>query len=432
MRIAIITPWPQERSGIADYSYDLTKGLTALGCDIEVFTTCKSPLKLGNMPIHNSSPSDWDLSNFDVRVFHFGNNLEFHQHMLKLLQRFGGVVHLHDFVIHHLMAGLAQVENGWEWYFEHLSLYYGEEFSLSVKNDWESGVYVWEGDSVLNVPMNDEVVETAQAIITHSKFAKIKIQEKKHFKPIAHIEQVYDMPEVPSQTSENFVFGVFGHVQPNKCIEQLLDALTLVSPRKEKFEVRIVGKIADEAYYGLLKSKLRQINEYVELTVLGYVEDDQFLIELNSADMIIALRNPTMGETSAIAMRSLQLGTPLIVNDIGWYSELPDFVHKVAVGSDGVPKLAEIIQKFVDDRSLLKDIGTESLAYAESNLGFNKVCQQYLDVLFNIAHMEDNKADTFERNLATKLYELGLIKESEHKPHRTFIYEKLTPFFNGD
>ena len=36
-----------------------------------------------------------------------------------------------------------------------------------------------------------------------------------------------------------------------------------------------------------------------------------------------------MGETSAVASKALQIGTPLIVSNCGWYKELPQFVLKV-------------------------------------------------------------------------------------------------------
>jgi glycosyltransferase involved in cell wall biosynthesis len=38
-----------------------------------------------------------------------------------------------------------------------------------------------------------------------------------------------------------------------------------------------------------------------------------------------------MGETSAVVIRALSVGTPLIVSDVGWFSELPgDVALKVA------------------------------------------------------------------------------------------------------
>ncbi len=214
---------------------------------------------------------------------------------------------------------------------------------------------------------------------------------------------------------------------------KLLDALTKIDPQGSKFEVRVAGKVADTEYYEKLLNKLESIKEYVTLSVLGYLEESEFLSEINSSDVVIALRNPTMGETSAIAMRAMQLGKPLVVTDVGWYSELPEFVCKVDSSDNGTAMLTGFIQEFVEDKDKLSHLQRTMLDYSSKNLSFNNVCAKYLDVLYTIRKPEFlsvSKGST--ELLACKLFELGLIKELEHKPHRTFIYEKLTPFFNGD
>jgi glycosyltransferase involved in cell wall biosynthesis len=59
----------------------------------------------------------------------------------------------------------------------------------------------------------------------------------------------------------------------------------------------------------------------------GFVHDLQtFMDWLGATDIVLSLRYPTMGETSAIALRALAAGRPLVVFDHGWYSELPDAV----------------------------------------------------------------------------------------------------------
>ena len=54
-----------------------------------------------------------------------------------------------------------------------------------------------------------------------------------------------------------------------------------------------------------------------------------------ACDACVLLRAPTMGETSGSAIRTLSLGKPLVVSDVGWFAELPDDVAlKVPVGGD--------------------------------------------------------------------------------------------------
>ena len=45
-----------------------------------------------------------------------------------------------------------------------------------------------------------------------------------------------------------------------------------------------------------------------------------------ACDVCVNLRFPTMGETSGSVIRVLSLGKPVVVSDVGWFSELPDGV----------------------------------------------------------------------------------------------------------
>ena len=43
-----------------------------------------------------------------------------------------------------------------------------------------------------------------------------------------------------------------------------------------------------------------------------------------ACDVVVSLRSPTMGETSGTVVRALSPARPLVVSDVGWFSELPD------------------------------------------------------------------------------------------------------------
>src|SRR5438034_9598778 len=58
----------------------------------------------------------------------------------------------------------------------------------------------------------------------------------------------------------------------------------------------------------------------------GYVDEARLWSLMAACDAVVSLRAPTMGETSGTAIRALALGKPLVVSDVGWFSELPDGV----------------------------------------------------------------------------------------------------------
>jgi hypothetical protein len=45
------------------------------------------------------------LKTYDVIVYNMGNNAEFHAGIYEVMQRYPGIIILHDYVLHHFFAG---------------------------------------------------------------------------------------------------------------------------------------------------------------------------------------------------------------------------------------------------------------------------------------------------------------------------------------
>src|SRR5919204_5828772 len=90
MRVAYYSPLPPSRSGIADYSALL---LPALRERIDVVVA--EPKRGRRAP------------QADVALYHVGNDPEAHGWIVEELRERPGVVALHEFVLHHLVAGLT-------------------------------------------------------------------------------------------------------------------------------------------------------------------------------------------------------------------------------------------------------------------------------------------------------------------------------------
>ena len=88
MKVAYYSPMPPERSGIADYSAHL---LPALRERLDVVVAQR----------RRRAPKA------DLALYHVGNNPDAHGWIVDALRKRPGVVVLHDFVLHHLVAGLT-------------------------------------------------------------------------------------------------------------------------------------------------------------------------------------------------------------------------------------------------------------------------------------------------------------------------------------
>jgi glycosyltransferase involved in cell wall biosynthesis len=100
------------------------------------------------------------------------------------------------------------------------------------------------------------------------------------------------------------------------------------------------------------------------------------------ADVVVNLRHPTMGETSGTVIRSLSLGKPLVVSDVGWFSELPGSVAvKVPVDDHEVETLAAALELLVTRPDVRGEMGGAAAELARREHELGRVAELYAAVL---------------------------------------------------
>jgi glycosyltransferase involved in cell wall biosynthesis len=115
---------------------------------------------------------------------------------------------------------------------------------------------------------------------------------------------------------------------------------------------------------------------------LEYQEEKRLWQLLADCDVCVSLRWPTMGETSGMAIRALSLGRPLVVSDVGWFSELPDSAAaKVPVDEFEVETLAAVLQLLAEDEGLRMRMGAAGSEYARREHDLDRVADLYVAAL---------------------------------------------------
>jgi glycosyltransferase involved in cell wall biosynthesis len=98
-----------------------------------------------------------------------------------------------------------------------------------------------------------------------------------------------------------------------------------------------------------------------------------------ACDVLVNLRYPTMGETSGSVIRALALGQPLLVSDVGWFSELPDdAVLKVPVDDYEVATIEAALTVAAEHGATL---GAAARAYVERVHALPNVADAYARAL---------------------------------------------------
>jgi glycosyltransferase involved in cell wall biosynthesis len=328
VKVAYYSPFPPERTGIADYSALL---LPALGERLEIVV-----------------PKRGKRAHADLGVYHIGNNPEFHGWIVDALRREPGVVVLHDFVLHHLVAGLTLARkdvNGYLRAMEREAGLPGRLLALGVVDGCLPPLWSTRPE---DFPLAGEILELAAGLIVHSQHVADRARASGFTGPIWRIPMpVWPAPSVaPARIEGDPVIGSVGFLNANKRIPQLLEAFLVLRERHPGARLLLVGPEAP----GLeLERRIAAIGLEAAVERHGYVDEDSLWSLIAACDALVSLRWPTMGETSAGVIRVLSLGKPLVVSDVDAFRELPDeAVLKVKPDEREVESLAAALLVLAD------------------------------------------------------------------------------------
>ena len=124
-----------------------------------------------------------------------------------------------------------------------------------------------------------------------------------------------------------------------------------------------------------------------------------------ACDVLVNLRSPTMGETSGAVIRGLSLGKPMLVSDVGWFSELPDDVAlKIPVDDVEVPMIAGALELAADHAA---ELGAAAQAYVQREHDLDRVADAYTRAL-EAAAGGDAVTDAVLWRIAEAAAEVGL------------------------
>jgi glycosyltransferase involved in cell wall biosynthesis len=398
VRIAYFSPLAPDRSGIADYSALL---LPALRERIDV----KVVRRGARRPPFRT----------DVALYHVGNNPEAHDWIVRALRRQSGVVVLHDFVLHHLVAGMTFTKGDPEAYFNALEREAGVLGRL-LGHAVAEGVIppLWE-TRPHEFPLAHWALDYAQGVIVHSRYVEERVRSAGYTGPVWRVPMPA-WPHPPGRVDAGFpdqapLIGCFGHLNAAKRVPQLLEAFARLRERRPG-AVLVLGGSASPRLALDDRLALLGLERDRDVIVLDYVDEDRLWSLIRRCDVCVALRAPTMGETSGMVIRMLSVGTPVVVSDVGWFSELPDSVAaKVPVDEWEVETLAAVLVLLAEDDALRERMGEEARAYALREHDLDRAADLYVATLEDAAGREDVTV-TVLRDVAKAAGEVGLAADS--------------------
>jgi glycosyltransferase involved in cell wall biosynthesis len=363
MRVAYYSPMAPSRSGIADYSALL---LPALRERVDVVVA--EPGK--------RAPAA------DVALYHVGNDPEAHGWIVDALYESPGVVVLHDFVLHHLIAGITIGRGHGRGYLAAMERergVVGRLLGLGVLDNLLP--LLWETRPE-DYPLAGEVLDAATGLIVHSDYVGRRAREAGYAGRLWRIPHpAWPRPETqPESIAGDPLIGCFGHLNMNKRVPHLLEAFARLRAAHPGARLLLAGAAAERFDLDRRLERLG-LSGSDAITRLDYVPEERMWSLMAACDVLVNLRSPTMGETSGSVIRGLVLGKPMVVSDVGWFAELPDGVAlRVPVDEFEMRTLEAALALLCEPRAR-EQLGQGALAYVQREHALEPVAERYAEAL---------------------------------------------------
>ena len=373
MKIALVSPLPPARTGVAEYASTLRKELSRHARVTAI-----------------ESPNLFDLETFDACLYQIGNN-QLHGDAYGAALRVPGITVLHDVVLHHFMLGRLSRED----YIEEFVFNHGEWLRHVAEELWQDRVLSAADQRYFDYPMIRRIVESSRAVIVHNPKAKRMVSETASEAglnpPVFEIPHFAAAPELPGDSERAairtglsipagaVVIAVFGYMRPSKRLRSLVNAAKLLTA---PYRLLLVGDFISPEYEATVSALL----ENVPSIRLPFVPEDEFWRLIAITDICVNLRYPSAGETSGIAAKLTAVGKPVIVTGGEEYSGYPEgAVLQADPGESEVEMLAHYLCALAGEPEMRSAIGGKAARFAAEHQSIERAGELYMRALHQVA-----------------------------------------------
>jgi hypothetical protein len=227
-------------------------------------------------------------------------------------------------------------------------------------------------------PLTGAATENALAVIVHSEAALPLLPQEI---PAAYLPLCVGAPAPPETPvrktdSDLYRISLFGFLGPNRRLPVLLRALANFT-RRDRFRLDIYGTIEGAEKIQQLICRLGLSDR---VTMHGFVQHEELDEALRRTDLVVNLRNPSMGEASGSQLHLWQYALPSLVTRSAWYATLPAnsvaFVRPEFETEDILAHLAA----FLDDPEKYRELGRNGRDHVARNHSMEAYAQSLLEV----------------------------------------------------
>jgi glycosyltransferase involved in cell wall biosynthesis len=365
--IAVLAPVPPAASGVADHVAATIGHLaTALGdeCEVVVVTpdgSIPSGGRLGDgagVRVIGQSEFAASRSTFAVTVHHIGNHPVFHRWIADELLQHGGIAVIHDLELSGLGIALG------------------------------------------------EVVEAADAAVVHDRSCVGALARLHPWTPIHPLPLTSAATWSPTDrealraaqgwSPTEIVIGVLGGFAAHKRVDLAIDAFTAVCRRDPRLRLAVVGRSETETDVERVRQAIAR-SDGARVVVETDVPGGRFDEWRSAVDVLVDLRTPATGATSATITDAIAVGHPVVVTDLSahaWYPRGPLRLDTpgpvvVRVPIDGLQALVRAGEAILDIADRIDEVrATANLRrdeFVDSPLGPRSSAAAFAEIVRNVA-----------------------------------------------
>lgn len=354
------SPLPPTRSGIADYAAELLPHL-ARHADLRVLAPpgWSGGDTFAGLPVVPLDPGR--RSRATVRgptpLLHLGNN-PYHLWVASYLRRHGGIVVLHDTVLHHLLVEEAAADGGWDRFAGELAAAHGwAGAALAGGRRWGM---LGPRDPFL-FPARAVLLRLARGVIVHSRRALAEVRGDCPGLPVRQVPLALGALPAGDRREWRLRLGAdegelvlahLGFLTPAKGLGVILQAMLALRELAVRTRLVVVGEGSERA---ALERAVAVAGLGEAIRLWGFASEADLGGILAASDLGLVPRFPTAGETSAAALRFLAAGVPVAVAGYRQFLELPpEAAFRLPPGRAGTAELVRLVASLAADRGRLR------------------------------------------------------------------------------
>jgi glycosyltransferase involved in cell wall biosynthesis len=339
-RLALFTPLPPCRTGIANYNAEFLPHLEGQ-FNVDVYIDDYEPA--ANLKARYTVLSHRDFSSrrrtYDAILYDVGNS-EFHAYMLDAIDRYPGIVVIHDAYLSGLY-GYIDFKLGRRGSYRDALLYsHGPRARRRIAPVQKNPDPVRA--SMVELPVSKVVIDGAIGVLSHTPFnlgiARTNYPEgwRAPYRIIPQLKRLPAMADARERSAlrarlgfaaDDFLVCTFGHITWTKSGDLLLDAFAR-SPLAQDPRARLVyvGELGRDAFGLDLVRRIETGPLRERIRITGYTSEEDYAAYLDVVDVAVQLRTQTRGGTSAAVLDCLAHGVPVILNESGSFTDYPEDV----------------------------------------------------------------------------------------------------------